>query len=209
MLIELIRHGVTDLQLDHKYQGWTDAPLGDYGKAHLAEASDVANEASGMQRRVVHVTPLIRTRETAAILFPEAQQIPMEDLKEMNFGAFEGLSYQEISESPLAAAYQEWVDGICEGKCPGGESKAEFQERVCSAFELLMYDICGAGETELTIVAHGGTLMSILDRYAEPARPYFDWHTESGHGFLLDTAPWDAQHKLTLIAETDYTKGVN
>lgn len=198
MRIELIRHGLTVLQEEHKYQGISDVPLSNAGKHNLKPSERPVS--------VVHVTPLRRTGETATILFPEAKQISVKDFTEMNFGDFEGRSAAELSADPLLSkAYQDWVDSFCEGPCPHGESKAQFQERVCNAFELLLYDICGAGETELTIVAHGGTIMALLERYAEPHRSYFDWHTESGHGFVLDTAPWDAHHKLTLLSESDYT----
>lgn len=62
MRLELIRHGETVLQKEHRYQGVTDAPLSPPGR-------DVLHPAGVLPERVV-VTPLRRTRETAELLFP-------------------------------------------------------------------------------------------------------------------------------------------
>ena len=49
----------------------------------------------------------------------------------MNFGKFEGRNYKEMEKDP---DYRAWVDGMCLGKCPGGESREEFCARTCEAF---------------------------------------------------------------------------
>ena len=68
------------------------------------------------------------------------------------------------------------------GRCPGGESLAEFSARVWSAFTKLLE----SKPERLVIVAHGGVQMAILDRYAQPHRDYFDWHAPCGGGFVLE-----------------------
>ena len=49
----------------------------------------------------------------------------------MNFGKFEGRNYKEMENDP---DYRAWVEGMCLGKCPGGESREEFCARTCEAF---------------------------------------------------------------------------
>lgn len=66
MRLELIRHGTTTLQDEHRYQGITDAPLNQAGRTALHPADYTPD-------RVI-VTPLIRTQETASILFPQVPQ---------------------------------------------------------------------------------------------------------------------------------------
>ena len=80
---------------------------------------------------VVYVSPLKRARETASILFPKAVQVVIPELAEMNFGKFEGRNYKEMENDP---DYRAWVEGMCLGKCPGGESREEFCARTCEAF---------------------------------------------------------------------------
>lgn len=171
MLIYLIRHGATAWNEERRYQGLTDLPLSNAGRGALRQA-DFSPE-------IVYVSPLIRARETAAILFPEAEQIMIPGFREMNFGAFEGRTAAEMEHDP---AYRAWVASGCAGRCPGGESLAEFSDRVWAVFVKLL-----ELETDrLVIVAHGGVQMAILERYAKPSRDYFHWQAPCGGGFVLD-----------------------
>ena len=38
---------------------------------------------------------------------------------------------------------------------------------------------------DCAIVAHGGTLMAIMEKYARPSRTYFDYQVGNGEGFIL------------------------
>ena len=67
------------------------------------------------------ITSLQRTRQTAEVLFPDAELVVADGLKEMDFGVFEGRNYREMEHDPQ---YRAWVETGCEGRCPGGESKA-------------------------------------------------------------------------------------
>lgn len=195
MKIELIRHGETALQKEGRYQGRLDAPLSQEGRHALKPQARAVD--------TVYVTPLKRTAETAAILFPGAKLVPVDGLREMDFGAFEGRSYQEMADDP---DYRAWVDGFCRGRCPGGECQAEFCDRVCSAFAALVDAALARGEQALVIVAHGGTQMAVMERFAQPRRSYFDWHLGSAQGYVLDAEPWPTKRRLRLIGQTDYTK---
>ena len=39
---------------------------------------------------------------------------------------------------------------------------------------------------DIVIVAHGGTIMALMERYAEPHKPYFEWSVKPGEGYCLD-----------------------
>lgn len=171
MLIYLLRHGATAYNEEGRYQGRTDVPLSDAGRAALRQAE--------FRPDTVYVSPLSRAGETAAILFPEAKQVSVPDFREMDFGAFEGRTAAEMADDP---AYRAWVEGNCAGRCPGGESLTEFSNRVWAAFAKLLE----TRPERLVIVAHGGVQMAILERYARPHRGYFHWHAPCGGGFVLD-----------------------
>ena len=126
MIIELIRHGDTPWMAERRYQGRSDIPLSEAGKKKL--------QASPHKPAVVYVSGMKRAVQTAEAIFPDAEQIVIPAFNEMDFGDFEGKSADEMADDP---SYRAWVDGNCEGQCPGGESKDAFSERVCTAFSAL------------------------------------------------------------------------
>ena len=115
MQIYLIRHGETEWNLERRYQGSQDISLSQTGREQLRPAR--------LRPERVYVSRMKRARETAELLFPGVPQVVVPDLQEMNFGVFEGRNYIEMEHDP---EYRAWVDGNCEGKCPGGESQEEF-----------------------------------------------------------------------------------
>lgn len=195
VLIYLLRHGETAYNAEKRYQGVRDIPLSDAGRAKLQRAD--------FSPRTVYVSPLCRARESASILFPTAAQTVVPGLREMCFGAFEGRNYEEMEHDP---AYRAWVDGGCMGRCPGGESRVEFSERVCAAFERLADAAVRAGENMLVIAAHGGTQMAVLERYAVPRRDYYAWCAPNGGGYILCADRWQSEKTLELVRKVRYEK---
>lgn len=121
----LIRHGKTAGNLAGRYIGCrTDEPLCPEGIAQLREGRYPAVER-------VFASPLRRCRETARLLYPAMEMEIVEDFRECDFGAFEGLSYADLNGR---ADYQAWLDSGGEAPFPGGESKAEFSRRCVRAF---------------------------------------------------------------------------
>lgn len=196
MRLELIRHGETALQKEHRYQGITDAPLSPQGRKKL-------HRGDALPERVV-VTLLRRTHETAEILFPGVPQLVIPGLQEMNFGSFEGKNYLEMEHDP---AYRAWVDGMCLGRCPGGESKGEYVRRVAEAFAALMDRALAERWEDCVIVAHGGTQMALLEQFATEKKDYYAWQLPCGHGYCLDVSHWQKDRTLTVLGQTDYTEG--
>lgn len=146
---------------------------------------------------------MVRTAQTAAVLFPRAQQIPVGDLQEMDFGVFEGRTYLEMEHDP---DYRVWVESNCETTCPGGEGKGAFSERVCRAFLKLTDDALEAGKEALVIVAHGGTQMAVMDRFASPHRDYYSWRAPNAGGYVLSADHWQEDRTLELLNTVQYTK---
>ena len=192
MRIFLIRHGLTELGEQKRYQGSLDTPLSENGKKLLHQAGFVPD--------ILAVSPLLRARETADLLFPLSRQTVLSALREMDFGAFEGRAWWEMEEDPL---YRAWVDGGCVAHCPGGEDRAAFSLRVCRAFENLLEDALAAGLESVAVVAHGGTQMAVLEKWGRPPREYYQWQTACGHGWQLDADSWP--DSLSVIGEVDYT----
>ena len=192
MRIWLIRHGLTALGEEKRYQGSTDTPLSDAGRLALQPDDRFAR---------VYCSPLLRAVETAEILFPSAEKRMVPDLREMDFGAFEGRGWWEMEQD---AAYRAWVEGGCVGKCPGGEDRAGFTARVQAAFSALVEQERCAGASELVIVAHGGTQMAALSRWGMPQKDYFAWQTPCACGWLLEDTNWP--ERFNVIKEVSFVR---
>ena len=195
MLIYLLRHGQTEYNAQKRYQGQRDIPLSPEGAAQLRRAD--------FDPDVVYVSTLQRTSQTARILFPEAKLVPVDGLKEMCFGSFEGRNYIEMEHDP---DYLAWVAANCESPCPDGETKAAFCERICAAFSALVDNALADGEEMLVILAHGGTQMAAMERYALPHKDYYEWCAPNAGGFVLDAKDWASKRVLYLVKTVQYTK---
>lgn len=177
MRITLIRHGKTAGNSELRYIGRTDEPLAPAGIMQLkAQNTDYALNK-------VYVSPLRRTQQTAAILFPNAKQIIVDALQEMDFGDFEGRSYNEMAED---ADYRVWVDSDCLAPCPNGESRSSFATRVCNAFRGILTQAEAQGDSNLVFVVHGGTIMAIMEHFAVPHKDYYDYSVKNCSGYICD-----------------------
>ncbi len=65
----------------------------------------------------VFVSPMLRCRQTAEILFPQIPQIEIDPWREMDFGEFEGKNYAQLNGDPR---YQAWIDSGGTLAFPGG-----------------------------------------------------------------------------------------
>ena len=190
MTVWLLRHGMTTCNAEGRYQGRLDVPLSPEG-AKALRAADFAPET-------VYVSPLRRAVQTAQILFPAAALVTVGDLAEMDFGDFDGRTADEMAEDP---AYRTWVEQGCSTRCPNGETRAEFCDRSCRAFAALVEQAAAEGRESLAIVAHGGTLRAVMERFSEPRFDFFSLPTPFGGGYVLeyDAALWQRERKLRLL----------
>lgn len=195
MWIYLLRHGRTVYNEQKRYQGQRDIPLSPESAAQLRRA--------GFSPAVVYVTPLQRTAQTARILFPGAKLIPVEGLKEMNFGRFEGQTFVHVEQDP---EYLEWVARNEASDHPDGERKSDFCNRVCAAFAQLVDEALARGEEQLVIVAHGGTQMAAMERFAVPHKSFHAWCGPNAGGYVLDTCDWREKRILHVVKTVRYTE---
>jgi len=165
-----IRHGATAGNLEKRYIGSTDEPLCDVGVAQVK-----ALRKHNFQVDFLYVSPMLRTRQTAELLFPKMPHTLVDDFKETDFGLFEGKTAAELSDS---AEYHAWVESMCLEPIPQGESVTEFKARCCSAFETIIKSL--PGNSCAAFVVHGGVIMSILESYAHPKKGFYDFHIENG-----------------------------
>ena len=97
MELLLVRHGETDWNRDRRFQGHADPPLNETGRA---QARALADELAGEVIDAVYTSDLARARETAEILAARlgAEVVPLRELREIDVGEWQGLTWTEIEE---------------------------------------------------------------------------------------------------------------
>jgi alpha-ribazole phosphatase len=188
MELIFLRHAKTAGNLVKRYIGRTDEVLAPEG---IVEAKALVNR----EILRVYVSPMRRAVQTAELRFPNAERIICEDLREMDFGDFEGFSAAEMSEN---SAYRAWVDENCEPAPPGtSETFSDYAARVCGAVIKLAKISAKNGEKSVVTVSHGGTIMSVMSRWARPEKAYYLWNPPHCGGYKVQAADdWDGNSEF-------------
>lgn len=146
------RHGQTDFNVEGRFQGQSDVPLNDTGRAQAAEA---ARRLAEFAPEHIVSSDLSRAAETADILASLVGLTSARDarLREAAFGQWEGSTRAEVGLTwPFELA--DWVSGA-DVAPPGGESRSRSGNRVAAAIT----DIVESATAEtIVIVAHGAVL---------------------------------------------------
>ncbi len=184
MKLFFIRHGQTKGNREGRYVGATDEPLLGEAREELFEKSMILQTA--LSPDVLYVSPMLRCRETAQILFPGKEQVEVDAFRECNFGEFEYRNYGELNGNP---DYQKFIDSG--GTCgfPGGETMGEFQDRCAREFCSVVDSAWKQNpDSSIVFIVHGGTIMAILDCFSHPHKGYFEWQTKNGSGYTAEVS---------------------
>ncbi|GLI56170.1 alpha-ribazole-5'-phosphate phosphatase [Propionigenium maris DSM 9537] len=153
----LVRHGESELNRDGIFYGQLDPELTEKGVRQAKEAKEILR---AFHYDEIYVSDLVRARDTARILnHRELEVIETERLRELNFGIFEGLKYEEILEKyPEEEALwrEKWQDYDYES----GESVRELQRRSVEFIEEKLEE-----EKDILVVAHWGVINCVLSHY--------------------------------------------
>ncbi|MCH4889163.1 histidine phosphatase family protein [Acidaminobacter sp. JC074] len=154
MKVYLLRHGETDSNIRHEFAGITDSKLSDLGKK---QAVDAHLRFEHLEFDTVLSSPLSRALDTARV-FTDSKVVVHEGLKEMNFGMFEGLTYEEIKEK-YPEQIEIWHKDTKNYVFPEGQSLRMFYDHVVETYQ----EILDTYKVEnLLIVAHSGVIRCIL-----------------------------------------------
>ncbi len=154
--ITLLRHGKVDGPA--ALYGHTDITLSAQGNTDLFAAINTVQQ----QRPITHIisSPLIRCAQPAQE-FAEATQLPLQiidDLKEMFFGHWDGIAFDQFDEAHWPALHQFW-DAPASAHAPAGEALQQFVERVMRGWDLIANNT--DAEHQL-VICHGGVIRIII-----------------------------------------------
>ena len=190
--IHLIRHGATDANYDGRYIGCkTDLPLAPEG---LNELRLLKDDIDYPEIERLHSSPMLRCRQTGAVLYPDFEPVTVEELKEYDFGSFENKTAAELESNPN---FIPWTSGRLSAP-PGGEDNSEFIKRICVGFNKIVLDMIESGLTESAVIMHGGAIMMLLGVSAVPRSKPIEWTADNGRGYSVRVTP-SLYHKSGVI----------
>lgn len=149
----LIRHASPGASYAGRYLGKSDVPVADWPAQRLAALVQDRNPAR------CFCSPMLRARQTAQRI---AGQLPVEideDLREVDFGDWEGRTFEQIAASDPAGVNR-WAEFSDDFAFPGGESIGSFLNRVGRVASRLAAE----PSDRLLVVTHGGVIRAMICR---------------------------------------------
>ncbi|MEN9495928.1 MAG: hypothetical protein RLZZ516_641 [Cyanobacteriota bacterium] len=145
----LLRHGATAWARDGRHTSSTDLPLLNEGEE---QARQLAPLLATVGFAAVLVSPLQRARQTCDLAGLGAKAEICDDLREWNYGSYEGLTTAEIRRSVPG-----WT--IWSHPCPEGEDAHAVEARCKRVIARAL--TLAAAEGRVALVAHGHILRSL------------------------------------------------
>ncbi len=198
--ISIFRHGITDANENGIYIGKTDLPLSEAGRETLMDKYEQLDYPK-VQR--VYSSPLERAVQTAEIIFPEREIVIVDDLREMDFGVFEGLPAEELVRLD---SFKKWLKGGLDNPPPNGETLRSMMLRCYSALNLMILDMMKEGFTHAGAVTHSGILMNMLSCFGLPKKKPMEFSCEPGEGYemLVTAMMWQNSSAFEILGKVPY-----
>jgi alpha-ribazole phosphatase len=172
--IYLIRHGDTGEALKGRFVGCQDVPLSPLGQR---QAAALSRYRALQSCREAFCSPMLRVRETVGHSELDLLCRQNEDLREIDFGRWEGLSFSEISRD-YPAEVDRWARLKPDFRFPEGEAYADFLQRIQQAAERIARTAVSQSEP-LAVFAHGGVIRALICQWLGlPAKHYLLFEVE-------------------------------
>lgn len=151
--IYIVRHAVTDYNLENRFQGQLDIPLNQQGKD---QAERLKHYFKGKKIDVIYTSDLKRATQTADYLSKELNRSLkiLTALREVDVGRLEGLKWEEVKRT-----FPDWVSQGHNDGYPGGETRSDIEKRV---FNLWDYVSKTHRSDNIVLVSHGGIIKTLI-----------------------------------------------
>lgn len=166
----LVRHAQTAANLEARYQGWSDS---------LVTAEGLRQEQTACQALAKSPLQSVYSSDSPRALhlaerIADAHGLSLQRdvrLREMHFGDFEQLTYEQVMMRDRAAA-QAWYESMWDARPPGGESAADVFFRVRACLDEIVLDLHGDSPKGVVVVSHSGPLRLWMawQRWGDPRR---------------------------------------
>jgi broad specificity phosphatase PhoE len=147
--ILILRHPETLANASGHLIGRSDSPISPLGAVQTAALAELVAE---WQPEIIFTSPLGRALDTARTIAPDGTPVEvLDDLKEVDFGYAEGLTWDEVAEHGIVLDYSGGP------VAPGGEAGVDFMARVGRAAARV-----ADGPSRAAVVTHGGVFRHLL-----------------------------------------------
>jgi alpha-ribazole phosphatase len=180
--IHMIRHGLTQANLERKYIGRTDPPLCDVG---LRQLRDLQKDWGYPSVQQVYSSPLIRATQTAKLIYPNYEPVLVEGIREIDFGDFEDRTIEDLEKDPV---FREWIASE-DMAVPNGESGKDVYERSVEALGWIFQEMMDKKLTSVAVITHSGLITGLLANLGLPEREAVRWNCDPGRGYTLLMTP--------------------
>lgn len=153
----LIRHGEVEDRYHRVFGGRIDMDLSPRGHE---QARALARHLRPRHFDALYVSPQKRAQQTLAPLLTNRDPLPvtLPDLREVDFGDWTGLNFQEVLDRFRARAY-EWLHHLEQATIPNAECARTLRTRVAPCVERILRE---HEQQTVAVVCHGGVLRMIL-----------------------------------------------
>ena len=200
--IILVRHGVTAWNQQSRFQGSSDIPLSEEGEEQALRTGD---RLASWHPDAIWSSPLCREEKTAQIIAwlsgnniePEIH----EELREMSFGYWEGLTMAEIKRR-YPDEFERWRNGPFDNIPEGGESALSIEERSKRMAQKLL----DSPLAKILVVAHGGTLRALLASLLSASVPDLMWKMRMENCSLSAVSVMKTRISLLYLNDTHHLR---
>jgi len=178
----LIRHGEIAGSGEFRYNGQTDVPLTGKG---ISQYRILAERLKDTAVSACYSSDLSRCMDGAHILCAgrDIQPVPLPELRELSFGAWEGMTWSELEER-FPEDWRLRMEDFAGFRVPGGENLIDLRDRVLPAMQRI---VSAHKDQQVAVVAHGGVnRIILLDALGAPLSSMFRIEQDYGSLNIID-----------------------
>ena len=194
----LVRHALTVDNQKSRLSGQIDSSISEEGREQIDK---ITNYLKDFDIDKIYTTTSSRTKDTVKKLseLKSIEIIEKESLKEISFGDFEGLTFDEIKDK-YPKEFQDMIEKGYEYKYPNGESLIDSYNRVCIELDNI---ISNNDNRTILICSHGGTIRNILTYLISNSYQYH-WNFKIDNGSVTILEVQDGFTVITAMNNTSF-----
>lgn len=194
----LVRHALTVDNQKSRLSGHIDSYISEEGKEQIDK---ITNYLKDFDIDKIYTTTSSRTKDTVKKLseLKSIEIIEKESLKEISFGGFEGLTFDEIKDK-YPKEFQDMIEKGYEYKYPNGESLIDSYNRVCIELDNI---ISNNDDRTILICSHGGTIRNIITYLISNSYKYH-WNFKIDNGSVTILEVQDGFTVITAMNNTSF-----
>ena len=194
----LVRHALTVDNRKSRLSGHIDSSISEEGKEQIDK---ITNYLKDFDIDKIYTTTSSRTKDTVKKLseLKSIEIIEKESLKEISFGDFEGLTFDEIKDK-YPKEFQDMIEKGYEYKYPNGESLIDSYNRVCIELDNI---ISNNDDRTILICSHGGTIRNIITYLISNSYKYH-WNFKIDNGSVTILEVQDGFTVITAMNNTSF-----